>query len=115
MIEQWRPMRYKEVTSDTYEVSTMGNIRNAKTNRILKPQSTGYLHVRIRHDGKLQNIRIHRAVAETFLIRAEGYDYVNHIDGDKTNNKANNLEWCTQQHNVRSSLLARGKLINVEA
>lgn len=112
MIEQWRPMLYKGVTSTTYEVSTMGNIKNAKTNRLLKPQATGYLHVRIRHDGKMQNIRIHRAVAETFLIKLEGHNYVNHIDGDKTNNRANNLEWCTQQHNVKSSLLARGKLIN---
>lgn len=109
MIEQWRRLFYQGVLSDKYEVSSFGNIRNAKTKRLLKPQYTGYAHVRIFHNGRMQNIRIHRAVASTFLIRGDGEDVVNHRDGNKTNNHVSNLEWLSQGQNVRNSLLAREK------
>ena len=42
---------------------------------------------------------VHRLVAECFLEKQEGFTFVNHKDGDKTNNCATNLEWCTMRAN----------------
>ena len=50
-----------------------------------------------------QNIQIHRIIATIFCERKPGKDFVNHIDGDKTNNNSNNLEWVTRSENTRHS------------
>lgn len=47
---------------------------------------------------------IHRTVAEHFVPRVEGKNIVNHKDGDKTNNNANNIEWVTQAENIAHSI-----------
>lgn len=114
MIEQWRYLYYQGVLSDTYEVSSFGNIRNAKSKKLLKPQYTGYAHVRINHNGRVQNIRLHRAVASTFLRKLDTDSVVNHINNDKTDNRVCNLEWISQAMNVRNSLMTRG-ISNEEA
>lgn len=50
-----------------------------------------------------RNIQIHRIIASIFCEREIGKDYVNHIDGNKLNNSANNLEWCTKSENTLHS------------
>ncbi len=50
-----------------------------------------------------QNIQHHRIIATLFCQRGPGEDYVNHVDGDKQNNSANNLEWVTRSENTRHS------------
>ena len=72
----------------------------------MKPSlSHGYLAVSLLKKGKRKNKRVHRIVAETFLNNNDkNKNVVNHIDGDKTNNNINNLEWCTQQENVQHAL-----------
>ena len=60
----------------------------------------GYVYVQLWNDAKYKNIRLHKLVAENFLIKSEGKTQINHIDGNKQNNKADNLEWCTASENI---------------
>jgi hypothetical protein len=53
--------------------------------------------------GKAKTKAIHRLVAETFIDNPNRYNYINHIDCNKTNNNVENLEWCTQKHNVQEA------------
>ncbi|WAX12619.1 DNA endonuclease [Enterococcus phage EC99P1] len=108
------PLIYNGIQSDKYFISTRGVVRNIKTDKCLSPQDTGYLHVRIPHGDTTLNVRIHRAVAETFLSRPEGCDVVNHKDGDKKNNDVSNLEWVSQSDNVLHSIEHRSGEIILE-
>lgn len=90
-----------------YEVSNMGNVRSLKYGKIryLKPAKNqkGYYFVRLYKNGILKNFKVHRLVANAFVENPNGYNEINHIDEDKTNNKASNLEWCTHKYNKRYS------------
>ena len=69
-----------------------------------------YLQVCI--DGKTESV--HRIVAKCFCPNPHGYNEVNHIDGNKLNNDASNLEWCSRVENVRhayrTGLITRVKI-----
>lgn len=90
-----------------YYIDTKGTVINKK-NHIIKPftNNRGYLLVRLWNNNKSVSKLVHRLVAETFIPKIEGKCEVNHIDGDKTNNNVNNLEWCTrQENNLHAKLL----------
>lgn len=104
-MEYWKTIVYHgEVFSEDYEVSNTGRVRNRRTGRILKTyvNRKGYEQVCV---GKGRNlklvVKIHRAVAETFLERPGQEFVVNHKDGVKTNNCVENLEWCTLSENTK--------------
>lgn len=88
-----------------YQVSNTGKIRNTKTKYILKPvtQSNGYMKVCLTKNRVQKNKTIHRLVAETFIPNTNNLPCINHKDENKTNNNANNLEWCTQEYNTKYS------------
>ena len=85
--------------NDKYEVSNTGEIRNIKTKRVLRQFLGRGGYYRTQFDGKTRTV--HRVVAMMFLPMVNGKDFVNHIDGDKQNNNAQNLEWCTRSENIR--------------
>lgn len=92
-----------------YEVSNFGNVRNAESHYIIKPLlgSSGYLTVRIRrHKGDYDKpaANVHRLVAEAFVDGRQPGLHVNHIDGNKLNNRADNLEWCTRKENSQHAM-----------
>ena len=84
-----------------YFITKNGEVfRNGKQ---LNPfrQSKGYLKVEIWDNNKKIATYVHRMVAETFIPNPENHTQVNHIDGDKTNNRVENLEWCSQSQNIQ--------------
>lgn len=98
--EIWKPI----LDFPNYEVSNMGRVRNVKKDRILipKPSKFGYMHLALYNaDGYRKNLYTHRLVAEAFIPRDDPNMQVNHIDGDKSNNVVDNLEWCTASENCK--------------
>lgn len=85
-----------------YEVSNLGRVRHVKDKSIKysKPDKIGYIYIQYKTNMKIKNLKVHRMVAQTFLLNDEGLREVNHIDGNKQNNKLSNLEWCTRQYNI---------------
>lgn len=101
----WKPLIYKDCDlSEHYLVSNTGQIYSLKTNRILKQtlnKQTGYYGVCVSLGSRKREklIKTHIAVALMFV---DGYAenlVVNHIDGNKQNNAADNLEWVTSREN----------------
>ena len=60
----------------------------------------GYKTVSLTKDGKTKTLFVHRLVADAFIENPNNLPMVNHKDEDKTNNFAENLEWCTNEYNL---------------
>lgn len=94
--EEWRDTR------DGARVSSVGRIQNRDGVIFTpKPRKDGYVLIKIASSTYL----VHRLVAEAFLPPPPTPEHVevNHKDGDPTNNRADNLEWCTKTENVQHS------------
>jgi hypothetical protein len=95
-----------------YQVSSLGRIRSLKfkESRFILSQlgKNGYYFVCFYIRGKPKVRDIHRLVALHFVPNPYNKGQVNHINGDKTDNRAENLEWLTpsenQQHSIRTGL-----------
>ena len=90
-----------------YWVNSYGRVWSDYTKKWLvpAPNSKGYLRVGLCRDGKQVFKAIHRLVAEAFVPNddPEHKDTIDHIDSDKTNNRADNLQWLSRGDNVRKS------------
>ena len=107
MIEIWKNI---SEYSGLYMVSNTGKVRSMQWNhtsqvRELKQYDQGgYKLVGIRRNGKHHNHLVHRLVAEAFVDNPRCLNVVNHIDGNKSNNNADNLEWVTSSENTRHAI-----------
>lgn len=87
-----------------YAVSDEGYVFNTKKNKRIKGSQkyTGYIEVDLRDINGVKKSRLlHRIIASNFCERKDGENEVNHIDGDKTNNRAENLEWVAHGDNLK--------------
>lgn len=114
MIEIWKPIIGRE---GEYEVSNLGHVRgmdrlvwhntkhNDRPRKVrgcwLKPQlsKTGYYIVCFNKNSKKTFRQVHRLVAEAFIPNPDNKPIINHKNGVKTDNRAENLEWCTYLEN----------------
>ena len=113
-MEEWKTIKN---TNGDYQVSNLGRIRSKRNkNREWKiincfKEKTGYIGVKIRFNNtnKRTHLLVHRLVAEYFLIKTSKNMEVNHINGVKTDNRVENLEWVTSsentEHAVKNKLL----------
>lgn len=113
MIEEWRPVVGWE---GLYEVSSLGRVRSVKRVVVckdgkaycrkermmsLRKNAFGYLRVKLSKDGNSKLFMTHRLVAGAFVPNTENLPFVNHKDEVKSNNRYDNLEWCTRLYNTR--------------
>lgn len=102
---------WKIITQEpSYEINCSGHVRNIKTLErkiLVRWGKGGYWALLVdsrwwstnSSGGKRRRYRIHRLVAELFLVPDPSRPHVNHKDGDKSNNHVSNLEWCTVEEN----------------
>lgn len=115
-MEEWKAVEGYE---GLYEVSTEGRVKSLNWRGtgeekciFLKRHNRGYLQVELAGGNKKKTFLVHRLVAKAFVENPNGFHLVNHKDEDKTNNRAENLEWCNYSYNVLYSLPKRKKWNN---
>lgn len=101
-MEEWRDVVGYE---QYFQVSNFGRVYSKRTSKILKQtiSKTGYYIFSTRlggRKGKSICFKVHRLVAQAFILNPDGKPYVNHKDANKLNNTLENLEWCTHMENV---------------
>ena len=104
--EKWCKLIYPGVPTDNrFLISTFGSLKNGRTGKLYKPDllKSGYysVHTTLGTRADRKHILLHKAVAYTFIENPNHYPCVNHIDGNKTNNIVENLEWCTYHTNLK--------------
>lgn len=106
MREIWKDIKGYE---GFYQISNKGRVKSFKSSskypdkegHILNPTITkGYLYVGLCNKGKKKPTLVHRLVAEAFVPNPDNYKEVNHMDENKLNNNAKNLEWCNRDYNM---------------
>lgn len=116
-MEIWKPIKDFE---QYYMISNYGNVKALKRKWTQKHYSgalsvyekpeklltiqkgnNGYCYIDLHADKKVYRKLIHRLVAEAFIENANNYNYINHIDNNPNNNRADNLEWCSQSYNIQ--------------
>ena len=115
MKEEWKDIKGYE---GLYQISSYGRVYSfyKKGYLELNLNKYGYLHVGLYREGKRKVYKVHRLVAQTFILNPNNYPEVNHKDENKINNYISNLEWCTHQYNnfygtknIRQSNKSKGR------
>ena len=85
-----------------YSVERIDSRGHRRRGRVLKPVNNGhgYLQVGLCKGGTRKRKLMHRLVADAFIPNPKGFLEINHKDENKLNNRVENLEWCTREHNI---------------
>lgn len=105
-------MRKPFPISPNYSVDDEGNIYGINGKKLSPSLRGNYLSCSIIVDGKPKRLSVHRMVATTFIDNPDKFSQVNHIDGNKLNNRVSNLEWCSPQYNQQHRRVVLNKNSN---
>jgi hypothetical protein len=98
-VEIWKPI----VGYDGYEISNLGRVKSVKfgKEKIMKNDKNedGYLRVNLCKEGNHKHFKVHRLVAQAFIPNPNNFPIINHKNEIKTDNRVENLEWCTYSYN----------------
>lgn len=114
-MEIWKPIKGYE---GLYEVSNLGSVKSLarKTtsgkHRVCHQTKCGYISVGLWKNGAKKQFLVHRLVADAFIPNPNNKPQVNHIDENKSNNRVDNLEWCTNLENHRHGTINK-RLSNI--
>lgn len=105
----WKNLIYEGITYENFLINENGDIKNLKTNHIYKKvihKKDGYIIITLPMGkrGKTKSIRLHKALAETFIPNPNNYPIVHHKDENKENYSLENLEWTTCKKNIEYHL-----------
>lgn len=87
---------------DYYMVSNTGLVFSKRACRLRKIRvnaQNGYAQLFLNGTNVKKMVYVHRLVAEAFIEKTPGLDFINHKDENKLNNNVSNLEWCTKRYN----------------
>jgi hypothetical protein len=100
---------------ENYEVSNLGNVRNVKTGKILKPRvnCNGYKQIGL-HGIKSKTTPLHRLISLAFIDNPENKPCIDHIDNNRTNNNISNLRWATLGENSHNSNIRKSNTSGVK-
>jgi hypothetical protein len=95
----------KNIDNTNYKVDFLGNVYGLD-GRVLKStkDNKGYLRVGLTINGKLCTKKVHRLIAQTFISNTLNKPFVNHINGIKSDNRVENLEWVTAKENTKHAI-----------
>ena len=112
MAEIWKPIKDYE---GLYEISNLGRVKSLprngtiKTEKILTPNMSGrYARIGLRDKIKIK-YSVHRLVAEAFIPNPNNLPQVDHINGDRYDNRVENLRWVTPSENSQHALAVGSK------
>ena len=95
-------------TNNQYFAEENGSVYSMKYKDLRKLKmsidKSGYGFYTLRINGKYKGVKAHRLIAKTFIDNNENKEQVNHINGIKTDNRVENLEWCTAKENTRHAI-----------
>ena len=86
-----------------YGITSCGKVWSYRRKKFLKPVANrvGYFYVNLCINGNHTSYAIHRLVAEAFIPNKNKFEVVNHINGITTDNRVENLEWCSRSENQK--------------
>lgn len=103
-MEYWMPI------NDFYSVSSLGRMWSAKIGLMKTPlNNTGYPHLSLMINGRSKRHLVHRLVAAAHIPNPENKPWINHKSGIKTDNRVENIEWCTPSENGQHAVDFLGK------
>lgn len=110
--EQWR----EAPGFPRYQVSSLGKIKAVKTDRILRPSKNqqGHLKVNLMRDGEIHTRTVNHLIARAFLPEPEREDFISviHLNGDKSDCSAHNLEWRPRYFAIQYHLQFQNRIFH---
>ena len=108
---------YKEIWKKidgfpNFLISSWGRVYNVKREVFITQTFRRYYNVALSNNGKIKHARVHRLLANAFLLNPDNKIYVDHVDGNPKNNNMINLRWTTHKENMQNRKIHKNNTTN---